>query len=131
MSTKIVWCLFTINQSNEMTRTLGLRVSWRRIGHEGKIFNGGKSKSKVFKLTKLECAKFRGSYAIVPSCLRGSEIFSRGYSMRPKCFLVGILWSWNFSSWMFCGPEISSRGYFVGPKLFLSSTGYWDCIFLN
>ena len=61
---------------------------------------------------EIECAKFRGSRVVVglvglvPSCLlgiswvqniflwvfRGSQIFSRGYFVGLKFFLVGILW---------------------------------------
>ena len=47
---------------------------------------------------------------------RGSKIFSRGYFLDPKFFLVGISWVQNFFSWAFCGSNIFSRGYFVGPK---------------
>ena len=54
-----------------------------------------------------ECAKFRGSRAIVSWCLRESEIFfswvfrgfetfSRGYFMGSKFFLVGISWVRKF-----------------------------------
>ena len=44
---------------------------------------------------KIECAKFMG---LVPSCFRGSEIFSLEY---------------------FVGPKFLSGGYFAGPKFFL------------
>ena len=67
---------------------------------------------------KSECAKFRGSRAIidfmslVPSChrvsvgisrvqnflagIRGPEIFSRGYFVSQNFFLVGFLWAQFF-----------------------------------
>ena len=100
----------------------------------------------AFEQEFLECAKFRESCAIVvlvylvPSCLRWSENFPRGYFVGPKYFPVGILWvsnfcrgyfvglkffpvgiSWvrNFFSWVFRWSKIFSRGYFVGPKCFL------------
>ena len=41
---------------------------------------------------------------LVPSCLRGSEIFSRGS------------WVPRFFSWVFRGFQIFSRWYFMGPK---------------
>ena len=107
-----------------------------------------------------ECAKFRGSCAIVgllglvPSCnrafvgilwvqfffswvFRGFKIFSCGYFVGLKVFLVSISWVWNFFSRVFRGSKIFlvgpkfflvsifvgpkfSRGYFVGPKFFSS-----------
>ena len=75
-----------------------------------------------------ECAKFRGSRAIVPSCLRGSEIFSLGYFVIPKFFLVAISWVQNFFSWALRGPKFFSRVYFLGPKLF-SSVFCWSKFF--
>ena len=71
--------------------------------------------------------------AIVPSWVRkffswlylGSNIFSRGYFLGLKFFLVGISWvpeffSWvqNFFSWVFCGSKIFSCGYFVCPRFY-------------
>ena len=41
-----------INENNKMTRKLGLG-SRCYIGHEGKTFSGGKSKSNAFELIKL------------------------------------------------------------------------------
>ena len=79
----------------------------------------------AFEQEFLECAKFRESCAIVvlvylvPSCLRWSENFPRGYFVGPKYFPVGILWVSNFLSWVFRGSQFFSRGYFVGPKFFL------------
>ena len=35
---------------------------------------------------------------LVPSCFREFKIFSRGYSVRPKCFLIGIFWVRNIFS---------------------------------
>ena len=69
---------------------------------------------------------------------RGSKIFSRGYFLGLKFFLVGISWVQNFSRGYFVGPKfflvgirgsklflagirgskIFSRGYFAGPKFF-------------
>ena len=91
-----------------------------------------------------ECAKFRGSRAIVglvglvPSCyrafvgiswaqyfflrvFRGSQVFCCGYFVGPRFFLVGISWVQDFFSWVFRGSKIFSRGYFVGPRFFLVS----------
>ena len=51
----------------------------------------------------------RGSRAMLPPCLRGFEIFSHGYFMGPRFFLVGISWVRHFFSWVF----------FVGPKFYL------------
>ena len=72
------------------------------------ISNPKKSRTEI-----IECAKFRGSRAIVgfvglvPSCLRG-------YFMSPKLFLVGISWVKSFFSWVFRESKVFSRGYFVG-----------------
>ena len=52
-----------------------------------------------------ECIKFRRSRAIVPLCLPGPEIFSCGYFVAPKVFLVGISWVQNFFSCIFCGSN--------------------------
>ena len=66
---------------------------------------------------KMECAKFRGSRAIVglvglvPPCHRAF--------VGPKIFFVGISWVSIFFSWVFRGSKSFSRGYFMGPKLFL------------
>ena len=64
----------------------------------------------------------------VPSCLRGSEIFSLGYFVIPKFFLVAISWVQNFFSWALRRPKFFSRGYFLGPKLF-SSVFCWSKFF--
>ena len=48
----------------------------------------------------------------------GSEIFSRGYFVGKKFFIVGISWIPNFFLWAFVG-SVFSRGYFAGPKFFL------------
>ena len=50
------------------------------------------SKNQILKFYITESAKFRGSRAIMPSWLRGSEIFSRGYFVGTKFFLVNISW---------------------------------------
>ena len=46
---------------------------------------------------------------------RGFKLFSRGYFVGLKCFLVGISKVQNFFSWVFLGPEI----FFVGSKFSL------------
>ena len=66
---------------------------------------------------KNECAKFRGSPAIVglvPSCHR--------VLVSPKIFLVGILLVQNILLWVFREPHIFSRGYFLSPKFL----GIWQ-----
>ena len=64
-------------------------------------------------MKSIECAKFRGSRAIV--VLMG---------LMPSCHraFVGISWVWNFFSWIFRGSKIFSRGFFVGLKFFLVGT---------
>ena len=79
----------------------------------------------ALSLEKMDCAKFRGSCAIVglvglvPPCLRGSENFSRGYFVGSKYFLVGISWVSHFFSCVFRGSQFFSRGYFVGPRFYV------------
>ena len=94
-----------------------------------------------------ECAKFRGSRAIVglvglvglvPSCyrafvgiswaqyfflwvFRGSQVFCCGYFVGPRFFLVGISWVQDFFSWVFRGSKIFSREYFMVLKFSLVS----------
>ena len=71
-----------------------------------------------------ECAKFCGSRTImglvnlVPSCLRGSKIHSRGYFVGPKFFLVGILWVRIFFVWVFRGFKIFFSLVFHGSRFF-------------
>ena len=70
---------------------------------------------------KKEWAKFGGSRAIVglvghraivPSWIfRGLKIFSRGYLVSPKLFLVGILYDPKFFSRVFFGPKVFYRGF--------------------
>ena len=56
---------------------------------------------------------------IVPSWVfREFKIFSRGYFMGPKFFLVGIFWVQIFFLWVFRGFKNFSRGYFLGSKIF-------------
>ena len=58
--------------------------------------------------------------AIVPLWLfRGSKLFSRGYFVGPKYFLVGISWVQIIFSWVFCGSKMFACRYFVSPKIFL------------
>ena len=80
-------------------------------------------------MKSIECAKFRGSRAIVvliclmPSCHRA---------------FAGISWVWNFFLWVLCGSklflvgirasEIFSRGFFVRPNFFRRYT--WSEFFL-
>ena len=94
-----------------------------------------------------ECAKFRGSWAIVGlvglvlSChcalvgislveniflwvfrvpdifWRGSQTFSRRYFVGP-IFFLSVFRGSQFFSWVFRGSQIFSRGYFVGSKFF-------------
>ena len=70
---------------------------------------------------KSECAKFRGSRAIldfmslVPSCHRVSVGIS-----RVQNFLAGIRGPEIFFSWVFRESEFFSRGFFVGPIFSLS-----------
>ena len=74
-----------------------------------------------------ECAKFRGSRAIlglVPSCLRGSENFSCGYFVGLKYFLVGISWVQYFFSWVLRGSKNFSRRYFVGQRFSLVGSSW-------
>ena len=54
----------------------------------------------ILKCFFCECAKFRASRAIVPSCLRG-------YFVVPK-FPKSLVW--NFFSWVFC-EELVNREY--------------------
>ena len=61
-----------------------------------------------------------GSHAILPSSHRGFRIFSCGYFVGLKLFLVGTLWVQKFFYWVRRGSEFFSRGYFVGPKFFLA-----------
>ena len=57
--------------------------------------------------------------AIVPSWVfHGLKIFSRGYFVGSKYFLVGISWVPNFFSRVFRGSKVLSRGHFVQPKFF-------------
>ena len=77
---------------------------------------------------KFECTKFLESCAIVgdivPPGLRVFQIFSCGYFVSPRVFLMGILWVRNYFSfffvglifflWVFRGSKIFTRGYFVG-----------------
>ena len=54
--------------------------------------------------------KYKKYVAIFLWVFRGSETFSRGYFIGLKPYLVGILWVWNFFSWVFCGSiEIKLR----------------------
>ena len=62
----------------------------------------------IYFLFLYESAKLRGSRATVPSCLRVSENFSRGYFVGLKFLFVGISWVLIFSC-----------GYFLGLELFL------------
>ena len=73
-------------------------------------------------LVENECAKFRGSRAIVglvPSChrafvgsnffpwvCRGSQIFSRESFVGPKFFRIFISWAQNIFSWVFRGCKV-------------------------
>ena len=63
-----------------------------------------------------ECAKFRGSRAIV--CLMGPVSPCHRALMGSKIFLVGISWVQNIFSWVFCGSQTFSRGYFVDPRFY-------------
>ena len=89
----------------------------------------------IIEIEKFECAKFRGSRAIVglvglvPWCLRGyfvgsklfswvfrgSKIFFRGCTSWFPIFFV-ISWVHDFFSAVFRGSKIFHRGYFVGSK---------------
>ena len=83
--------------------------------------------SFYFKISQnFDCANFRGPHvplwvswvschrALVPMWVlkfflwvfRGSKIFSRGYFVGLKIFLVGIPWVQNFSLWVFCESRI-------------------------
>ena len=64
-----------------------------------------------------ECAKFRGSRAIVG--LVGLVPLGHRAFVGLKFFLEGISWIQDFLSWVFRESEIFSRGYFVGLKFFL------------
>ena len=44
---------------------------------------------------------------------RGCKMFSRGYFVGPKYFLVKTLWVQTFFSWLFRGFKMFSREYFV------------------
>ena len=69
-----------------------------------------------------EWVKFPGSRAIVglvPSCLCGPKIFSRGYFMGPKYILVGISWVSSIFLWVFRGSKLFFRRCFVCPKFFV------------
>ena len=88
-----------------------------------------------------ECAKFRGSRAIVglvdsvPSCYRALvgiswvqnlccvyswvSNFFLWVSVGLKFFLVGISWLLNIFSWVFCRSRLFSRMKFVSPISFL------------
>ena len=67
----------------------------------------------------------------MPSCCDGFRIFSHGYFVGQKFFLVGtslipkffywVLGRSNiFSSGYIVGPNFFCRGYFVSPKFFLA-----------
>ena len=68
------------------------------------------------------------SVGLVPSLLRGSEVFSLGYLLGPKyfhvnmyeskIFLMDIAWGQDIFSWVFRGCKAFSLGYFVGPKFY-------------
>ena len=64
----------------------------------------------------------------MPLYLRESVIFSRGYFVGLKFFLMGISWVPHFFSWIFGGSEIFCRAYFVGPNFF-SWVSSWVQIF--
>ena len=83
---------------------------------------------EVYKRPDLnDFAKFRWSHAIVPSwvrkvflwVLRGFRIFSHGYFVGLKFFLLGISWVQDFFTWVFRGSKIFSRRYFAGQRFFL------------
>ena len=80
-----------------------------------KIINNTYLKSIFKRLFLNECAKFRGSRAIVgPVGLVTS--YHRAF--------VGISWVQNISSWVFCGSKIFSRGskiFLVGNFVIFSS----------
>ena len=50
---------------------------------------------------------------------RKCKIYSRGYFVGSKCFLVGNSWVQKTFSQVFRGFKIISCRYFVGPKYFL------------
>ena len=85
------------------------------------IFQIKKDKKLKFSLDYCDCAKFRGSSAIVG--LMGLKLSYHCAFVGPKSVLVGIPRVRNFFSWVFCGLKAFSRGYFVGPKFF--SCGYF------
>ena len=76
----------------------------------------------IIEIEKFECAKFRGSRAIVglvglvPWCLRG-------YFVGSKLFLVGISWVQNIFSWVYFVVPNFFR-YFVGPRFFLGGISW-------
>ena len=72
-------------------------------------------------MKSIECAKFRGSGAIVVLCGFNAIVPSYlcGYFVGLKFFLVNISQVQTFFSWVFRGSEIFSCGYFVGTKFSL------------
>lgn len=58
---------------------------------------------------------------------RGSKIFTRGYFMGLKLFLVSISWIQNFVSWVFSGSKILwfSISYFENIEKFLILRKYF------
>ena len=60
----------------------------------------------------------------MPSCLRGSKIFSRGFFVGPNffygCFVGSKFFLVGISCVQIRGFKIFSRRCFVGPKVFLA-----------
>ena len=54
----------------------------------------------------------------MPSCLRGSVIFSSEYFVGPKFSLAGISWVPNFLSKVFRRSETFFCGYLLGKNFF-------------
>ena len=68
---------------------------------------------------------------VVSLCLRGSKIFSRGYFVGPKFFLLDVSWVQDFFSWVIRVSKIFSRRYFVGPNFFLRDTSWVTCEYIS
>ena len=71
---------------------------------------------EIFAVDIFECAKFRGSRPILS--LVGLTPSIHGAFVCSEFFLVGILWVWNFFSWLLRGSQSFSRGYLSVPKIF-------------
>ena len=66
-------------------------ITWAKGRISKRVFQESKARQNFRKtIISYLLIQTRGSRAIVLLCLRGSEIFSRGYFVGAKFFLVGI-----------------------------------------